>query len=66
MKHIPPWAMSWPGDQLSGIGRNGKFIQNTKCYENLFDDAFHHFPNFKKDDDTIRINYGAIASGNNV
>ena len=44
----------------------GSLFKNTKRYEKVFDDAFHHFPNFKKDDDTIRINYGAIASGNNV
>ena len=37
---IPPWAMTWPGGQLSGIGRNGRFAENIQRYERVFSDAF--------------------------
>ena len=69
MKYIiPPWAMSWPGGQLSGIGRNGRFIQNIERYEKVFDKAFHHYSNNKNDTDAnvdaenVIINYGSIIS----
>jgi len=31
---MPAWALTWPGGQLSGIGRNGRFRQNIQRYEN--------------------------------
>ena len=53
--------MSWPGGQLSGIGRNGKFIQNMERYEKVFDEAFH---DAHVDADSAKINYGTIATKN--
>ncbi|OEU17677.1 hypothetical protein FRACYDRAFT_238103 [Fragilariopsis cylindrus CCMP1102] len=32
---IPYWAMTWPGGQLSGIGRNALFVENIMSF--LFD-----------------------------
>ena len=62
MKYIlSPWAMSWAGGQLSGIGRNGKFIQNMERYEKVFDAAFH---GVHVDADSVKINYGTITSKN--
>ena len=62
MKYIlSPWAMSWAGGQLSGIGRNGKFIQNMERYEKVFGEAFH---DVYDDADSVKINYGTIASKN--
>lgn len=37
---LPPWAMTWPGGQLSGIGRNGRFASNIMRFERAFDEAF--------------------------
>ncbi len=37
---LPDWAMSWPGGQLSGIGRNAKFVENISRYEAVFDSVF--------------------------
>ncbi|GFH46592.1 hypothetical protein CTEN210_03066 [Chaetoceros tenuissimus] len=33
---LPDWAMTWPGGQLSGIGRNAQFVENINRYENVF------------------------------
>eukprot|EP00980_Cylindrotheca_fusiformis_P024509 scaffold11977_cov107-Cylindrotheca_fusiformis.AAC.4 len=33
---LPPWAMTWPGGQLSVFGRNSKFAQNIGRYEKAF------------------------------
>jgi hypothetical protein len=38
--HLPDWAMTWPGGQLSGIGRNGRFATNIQRYERVFSDVF--------------------------
>ena len=37
---LPPWAMSWPGGQMTGIGRNGKFSENITRFENTFSAIF--------------------------
>lgn len=41
---LPPWAMTWPGGQLTGIGRNGCYMNNIRRYERVFLEAFpdHH------------------------
>ena len=33
---LPDWAMTWPGGQLSGIGRNAQFAENINRYETVF------------------------------
>jgi len=38
--HLPPWAMTWPGGQLSGIGRNGLYASNIERYESIFRATF--------------------------
>jgi len=38
--HLPPWAMTWPGGQLAGIGRNSAYASNISRYEKVFQDAF--------------------------
>ena len=50
---IPPWAMTWPGGQLTGIGRNSKFADNIQRYERIFKSCFscnhqRSFPQFMK------------------
>lgn len=37
---LPPWAMTWPAGQLSGIGRNGQYANNIKRYEMVFSKVF--------------------------
>lgn len=37
---LPPWAMTWPGGQLAGIGRNGAFSTNIQRYEKVFKQVF--------------------------
>lgn len=37
---LPDWAMTWPGGQLSGIGRNGLFFSNIQRYERVFSEEF--------------------------
>ena len=37
---LPPWAMTWPGGQLTGIGRNGCYTHNIARYESIFSKAF--------------------------
>jgi hypothetical protein len=37
---LPPWAMTWPGGQLAGVGRNGAFWTNIQRYETVFDKVF--------------------------
>lgn len=37
---LPAWAMTWPGGQLSGIGRNGAFASNIRRYEQVFRNQF--------------------------
>lgn len=39
-KFLPSWSMTWPGGQLSGIGRNGKFKTNIMRYEKVFTNEF--------------------------
>jgi hypothetical protein len=33
---LPPWAMTWPGGQLSALGRNSRFAENIARYEKVF------------------------------
>lgn len=37
---LPSWAITWPGGQLTGIGRNGNFSSNIKRYERVFSNVF--------------------------
>ena len=37
---LPDWALTWPGGQLSGIGRNSKFVDNINRYERIFREYF--------------------------
>jgi hypothetical protein len=32
---LPDWAMTWPGGQLTGIGRNSEYIENILRYERV-------------------------------
>ena len=45
---LPPWAMTWPGGQLSTIGRNGKFSSNILRFEDVFAAAFPNTGTKKK------------------
>ncbi len=36
MKRLPNWAITWPGGQLSTIGRSGKYSANINRYNNVF------------------------------
>ena len=45
---LPPWAMTWPGGQLSTIGRNGKFSLNISRFENVFATVFPNIGTKKK------------------
>ena len=40
---LPPWAMTWPMGQLTGIGRNGTYASNIKRYERVFSSSFSEF-----------------------
>ena len=40
VKTLPGWALTWPGGQLSGIGRNGRFAANIGRYERVFSHVF--------------------------
>ena len=37
---LPAWSMTWPGGQLSGIGRNSRFVENILRYESIFQSQF--------------------------
>ena len=37
---LPPWSLTWPGGQLTGIGRSGKFSENILRYERVFTSKF--------------------------
>ena len=50
---LPPWAMTWPGGQLSTIGRNGEFSSNISRFENVFA-AVHVFPNTGKKEGKLK------------
>ena len=38
--YLPPWAMTWPGGQLSTIGINGLYTQNIENYQETFTQHF--------------------------
>ena len=40
MIRLPNEFLTWPGGQLSGIGRNGKFSENIDRYNHVFSGAF--------------------------
>lgn len=33
---LPNWAMTWPGGQLTGVGKNTNFVENISRYEKVF------------------------------
>ena len=39
-KYLPPWAMTWPGGQLSTIGLNGFYTKNIDNYQQTFTQYF--------------------------
>mmetsp|Transcript_28423 Transcript_28423/g.57183 ORF Transcript_28423/g.57183 Transcript_28423/m.57183 type:complete len:545 (+) Transcript_28423:129-1763(+) len=40
MKRLPNWAITWPGGQLSTIGRSGKYSGSIDRYNNVFSTMF--------------------------
>ena len=36
IKRLPNWSITWPGGQLSTIGRSGKYSENVNRYNNVF------------------------------
>lgn len=36
IKRLPNWAITWPGGQLSTIGRSGKYLDNINRYNDVF------------------------------
>lgn len=40
---LPDWAMSWPGGQLTGIGRNSEYIENISRYERVMSQFIHSY-----------------------
>ena len=39
---LPNEMLTWPGGQLTGIGRNGMFFKNISRYEEIFNNAFEN------------------------
>jgi len=37
---LPPWSLTWPGGQLTGVGRSGNFNENILRFENVFNYKF--------------------------
>uniref|UniRef100_A0A7S4JWP9 Sulfotransferase domain-containing protein n=1 Tax=Odontella aurita TaxID=265563 RepID=A0A7S4JWP9_9STRA len=35
LRFLPPWSMTWPGGQLAGIGRNGRYAKNILRFEEM-------------------------------
>jgi len=56
---LPNWAMTWPGGQLAGIGRNAHFVENIMRYEKIFQLVFSSRDNKinqqKQQDEIINI-----------
>jgi len=56
---LPNWAMTWPGGQLAGIGRNALFVENIMRYEKIFQLVFSSRDNKtnqqKQQDENINI-----------
>ena len=46
---LPEWAMTWPGGQMSGVGRNAKFVDNINRYEHIFQKSFSSKSSLIKD-----------------
>lgn len=40
LSYLPSWSMTWPGGQLSAIGRNGVYASNIQRYERVFSEVF--------------------------
>ncbi len=66
---LPPWAMTWPGGQLSTIGRNGKFCSNILRFETIFAAAFaknanvvgKHTPKSSEEKNGQKLNYVSVV-----
>ena len=43
MKRLPNWSITWPGGQLSTIGRSGKYSENINRYNNVFSSFFEKY-----------------------
>jgi len=37
---LPPWSLTWPGGQMTAIGRTGRFVDNIKRWEKAFYERF--------------------------
>ncbi|KAL7539820.1 hypothetical protein ACHAXR_009634 [Thalassiosira sp. AJA248-18] len=40
IKCLPSWSITWPGGQLSTIGRSGQYSRNIKRFNDVFQTAF--------------------------
>eukprot|EP00557_Chaetoceros_sp_GSL56_P014353 CAMPEP_0176479070 /NCGR_PEP_ID=MMETSP0200_2-20121128/1540_1 /TAXON_ID=947934 /ORGANISM="Chaetoceros sp., Strain GSL56" /LENGTH=302 /DNA_ID=CAMNT_0017875083 /DNA_START=587 /DNA_END=1492 /DNA_ORIENTATION=- len=40
---LPDWAMSWPGGQLAGIGRNSEYTVNISRYEKVMTKLVYNY-----------------------
>ena len=49
MGKLPPWATTWPGGQLTGISRNGRYSSNIGRYERVFGERFVDNSNYNGD-----------------
>lgn len=53
---LPDWAMSWPGGQLAGIGRNAEFVDNIIRYEKVVKAVATHYVDGKTEEPNIKVN----------
>ncbi len=65
--YLPAWGMSWPGGQLTGIGRNAKFSDNILRYEGVFSQAFDGDDlKLMKKTDKRMYDYGSVQRGDSL
>jgi len=50
---LPDWAMTWPGGQLTGVGKNANFVENIGRYEKVF----KHVAAKQSRDNTTKISH---------
>ncbi len=60
--YLPSWAMTWPGGQLTGIGRNGNFQENISRYEKVFGQMFGAFKHDENGQIISSYVYGRIKN----
>ena len=52
---LPSWAITWPGGQLSTIGRNGNYVANIQRYERTFRDIFPRRAPQEEDENNAKL-----------